>query len=65
MSGEEVFRVEKLTANNYHSWKFNMKMCLIGKDLWDIVQGNEEVGINATEEERRRFKKRENLSLSI
>ena len=54
MSGEEVSRVEKLTANNYHSWKFNMKMCLIGKDLWDLVQGNEEVGINANEEERRR-----------
>ena len=32
-------KIEKLTADNYHSWKFNMKMYLIGIDLWDIVTG--------------------------
>ena len=35
------FKIEKLTAENYHSWKFNMKMYLIGKDLWEIVTGDE------------------------
>ena len=31
------FKVEKLNGGNYHHWKFQMKMCLIGKDLWEIV----------------------------
>ena len=51
------FKVEKLTADNYHNWKFNMKMYLVGKDLWDIVQGEETLGENAEEEERRKFRK--------
>ena len=36
-----LLKVEKLTAENYNTWKFNMKMYLIGKDLWDIVKGTE------------------------
>ena len=31
----------KLTAERYHSWKFNMMMYLKGTDLWDIVEGVE------------------------
>ena len=59
------FKVEKLTAENYHSWKFNIKMYLIGKDLWEIIEGVEVVGENANEEEKKKFKKRENLALSL
>ena len=38
------FKVDKLTADNYHHWKFNMRMFLIGKttdntNLWEIVEG--------------------------
>ena len=62
---EAGFSVEKLTAENYHTWKFSIKMYLIGKDLWEIVDGTETVGENASEDERRTFKKRENLALSI
>ena len=62
---ETSFKVEKLNAENYHSWKFNVKMYLIGKDLWEIVDGKEVVGVNADEEEeeiqeKRKFKKRGN-----
>ena len=32
-SADNSFKIEKLTAENYHSWKFNIKMSLIGKDL--------------------------------
>jgi len=40
MATDDVgFKVEKLTGDNYHHWKFQMKMCLIGKDLWEIVTG--------------------------
>ena len=62
---ETSFKVEKLNGENYHSWKFNLKMYLIGKDLWDIVEGTQVLGKDASEDESRKFKKRENLSLSI
>ena len=65
MMGETGFSVEKLTDRNYHTWKFSIKMYLMGKDLWDIVQNVERVNENATEEEQRKFKKRENLAMSI
>ena len=59
------FKVDKLTADNYHSWKFNMKMFLIGKDLWEIVNGAVTRDENANEGERRKFKKRENQALAM
>ena len=55
---EFEFKFEKLTAENYYTWKFNMKMFLIGKDLWEIVNGSEVLDDNATAEEKRKFKKR-------
>ena len=58
------FKVEKLTAENYFSWKFNMKMFLIGKDLWEIVTGAETLPGTASQEEQKRFKKMENLALA-
>ena len=58
------FKVEKLTADNYHHWKFQMKMCLIGKDLWEIVTGTETLPAEASAEVRSKFKKRENLALA-
>ena len=54
-------KVEKLTGDNHHSWTFQMKMLLIAKDLWEIVTGAETLSGNATAEEQRKFKKRENL----
>ena len=61
---EYEFKFEKLTAENYHTWKFSMKMFLIGKDLWEIVNGSEVLNETAPEEEKRKFKKRENLALA-
>ena len=63
-SADDSFKIEKLTAENYHSWKFNIKMSLIGKDLWEIVQGTETLAEDASAEEHRKFKKRENLALA-
>ena len=59
-----LLKVEKLTAENYNTWKFNMKMYLIGKDLWDIVKGTETLSETASAEETRKFKKKENLALA-
>ena len=58
------FKVDKLTSNNYHHWKFNVKMYLIGKDLWEIVSGEEVLAEEASEETKRKFKKRENAALA-
>ena len=67
MSNEDAFfKMEKLTSENYHSWKFSMKMFLIGKDLWEIVQGNEVLAdtVDANSEEARKFNKRCNIALA-
>ena len=72
MASEEAaaFRnisMEKLTSENYHNWKFDMKMMLVGNDLWDIVTGDEfeVVGEQARAGVRNAFKKRENRALSL
>ena len=64
MAEDLSFKIEKLTAENYHSWKFNMKMYLIGKDLWEVVTGTEVMENDWTEAEKRKFKKRENQALA-
>lgn len=58
-------KIEKLNRENYHSWKFQIKMYLIGRDLWDIVQGIEELKSDATPDDRTKFRKREQLALSL
>ena len=65
MSEEISNKPVKLNGDNFHSWKFNMRMYLIGKDLWDIVDGGEVLGENATAAEREQFRKRDNKALSI
>ena len=63
-TAEDAFKVEKLTGDNYHSWKFNMKMYLIGKDLWEIVTGTEMQNADASAEEERKYRRRENMALA-
>ena len=56
--------MKKLTRENYHAWKFNAKMVLIGKDLWDLVTGDEVLPEEATEANRKAFRKKDNRALS-
>ena len=58
--GDNDFKIQKLSAENFHAWSFNMKMYLIGKDLWEIVTGTEVADEAWTETQKRNFKKREN-----
>ena len=58
-------KVEKLTADNYYTWKFNMKMLLMGRDLWEIVEGTEILPQEAGQATRQKFRKRENQALSM
>ncbi|UYV72199.1 hypothetical protein LAZ67_9002155 [Cordylochernes scorpioides] len=46
-----ALNVEKLTGSNYRSWKFNMKMLLIERGLWECVI-NEET-IDADKDQRK------------
>ena len=41
-----------------------MKMLLMGKDVWDIVDGSETIPEGASTETKQKFKKRSNLALS-
>ena len=62
MMATDEFKFEKLTAENYRTWRFNTKMYLIGNDLWDIVTGAETLSEEATADQKKQFKKCENVS---
>ena len=64
MMATDEFKFEKLAAENYYTWRFNIKMYLIGKDLWNIVTGAETLSEEATADQKKQFKKRENVSLA-
>ena len=57
--------VDKLTTENYQTWKFRVQMLLIGKELWEITCGDETLADDANEDVRRKFKKRDNQARSI
>ena len=48
-------KVEKLTGDNYHSRKFQIKVLLSAKDLWEIVTGAKTLNGSATAEEQRKL----------
>src|SRR5579871_1724698 len=41
MTSNSLHSIEKLDSNNYHSWKFKVRMVLIDKELWGVVCGDE------------------------
>ena len=48
------YKVEKLTADNYHSWKIYMKSFFIAKGLSETVKCTETLNKNANEGEQRK-----------
>ena len=34
-----LYTIDKLTSNNFSSWKFRLKMILIDRGLWEVVDG--------------------------
>lgn len=66
MSSEEnmMFKMEKLTSDNYHNWKYTMKMYLRGKGLWTIVTGDEVLAEDADDATKKTFAKRADLALA-
>ena len=65
MTSDNGFDIEKLQGgDDYYQWKFSMRMFLLGRDLWEIVDGSETIYDYASESEQRKFKRRENHALS-
>ena len=60
----KLLNVNKLTSKNYHSWKFQVKLLILGKDLCDIVSGHEVRKDDLTEDETAKFRKREQQALA-
>ena len=58
------FKIDKLSSVNYHSWKFNVKMYLIAKDLQGIATGDEFLVEDASPDEKAKFKKRDKIALA-
>ena len=61
---ETSYKFQKLNADNYYAWKFNIRMYLVGRDLWEIVEGTEVLQEGADAESTRKFRKRDNKALS-
>ena len=53
IAGDVDFTIEKVIVENYHNWTFQIKMYLIGKDLWKIVTGTEVLAEGASAQEQR------------
>ena len=49
---EEAIRIEKLDGSNYASWKFNMKLLLMEKDLYGFIDGNEAPPVTTEEDKK-------------
>lgn len=59
-------RIDKFKGENFHFWKFKMRMVLEEKDLWEIVTGEEQepTGQGVTEAQTQRFKRRARKALA-
>ena len=53
-----VADIKKLDGTNYQSWKFNAKLMLMERGLWDIVTGAEKAPV-ATEQDKKEKEIRE------
>ena len=68
-SRSEEQRVEKLDGTNFNSWKFNMKLLLMEKDLYGFLDGSEVAPVptdnNKMEKEIKLFKSRSQKAFSM
>ncbi|GBN90212.1 hypothetical protein AVEN_181287-1 [Araneus ventricosus] len=62
----EYQAIEKLDASNYNSWCDDVRVILLEKDCWDIVQGTEtSPAEGATAKEVRDYRLRKSRAYSI
>jgi len=59
-------KIEKLNGRNYQSWKFQMKLILMEKDLWGFIEGTEIApALTAQDGVRRKFRARSDKAYSL
>lgn len=58
-------RIEKLNSGNYRSWKYNIKMALMQRELWDHVTGDALAAVDDNEDIDRYNKRKEKALATI
>ena len=46
-NNDDLTKIEKLNGSNYKSWKYNIKLVLMGRGLWSIAFGSEKAPVIA------------------
>src|SRR4051812_26864353 len=59
------FQIDKFGGDNFHLWKFKMRMILEEKDLWTIVNGTENRPADTDKLAHATYEKRDNRALMI
>ena len=57
--------IEKLNGTNYQSWKFNVKLMLMQKELWGLIDGSDEIEETANEDIKKKYRTRMDKAYSI
>jgi hypothetical protein len=60
MTTSDIRLPERFGGQNYPTWKYKMRMVLIDKDFWNIVDGSETLEAGASLKKRKAFQQREN-----
>ena len=61
---EKTWSIERLSGENWSTWKFQMKHLLLAKDLWNITQGTEQLSATVNEAAIAEFNSRSQKALS-
>lgn len=59
------YKIEKFKGDDYHNWKFHMKMYLVDQDLWDVVSKKEDDTSVIKDEEKKNLKSLAKISLCV
>ena len=63
----EITKIEKLNGRNYQSWKYNVKLVLMERGLWEFTQEGKEQPPEetATDTVKRSFQQRSDKAYSL
>ena len=62
----EITKIEPLSGKNYQSWKYNIKLVLMERELWGFVEGTENApNSTATDAVRNAYRLRSDKAYSL
>ena len=62
---EEKWTIDKLNGSNWITWKFQLKHCLLAKDLWKYVDGSAVLAEDATTEQQTKHRSESQKAFSV